>query len=128
MIAYDSSVWIERWRRDAVGEEVDGRVRDLGGDPMRIVVPAPVVFETYRWLMRHVDDERAVAERAMAIERHDVVPVDAWLARRAAITGIATGLAAADATILAATRARHATLLTYDSDFIGIPDVVVLER
>jgi predicted nucleic acid-binding protein len=44
------------------------------------------------------------------------------------LTAAATGLAAADATILTATRSRHATLLTFDSDFAGIPDVVVLER
>ena len=63
----------------------------------------------------------------VTMDRHDHVATDMQLARRTAVTSLTTGLAAADATILAAARSRRAHLLTYDSDFAGIPDVTVLE-
>lgn len=128
MIAYDSSVWIDRWTNPGLGESIDAIVRARGGDPARIVVPATVVYETERWLIRNVEDERLVDTLSALLDRHDHVSIDASLARAAALTSVTTGLAAADATILAATRSRHATLLTFDPDFAGIPDVVVLDR
>ena len=128
MIAFDSSVWIEVWKRAEVRDQIRTIVVERGGDPERIVVPAPVAFETYRWLVRHLDDEDEIDALAGTMDRHDHVAMDMHLARLAAVTSITTGLAAADATILAAARSRHAHLLTYDSDFSGIPDVTVLPR
>lgn len=128
MIALDSSVWIEVWTDDACRARIQSEVLERGGDPARIVVPATVVHETYRWLLRNIDDERIVGLTANALAQHDQVSIDDTLARRAAHTSVTTGLAAADATILAAARSRHATLLTFDSGFEGTPDVVVLER
>lgn len=128
MIALDSSVWIERWRRPALAAKIDAAVIERGGDLHRIVVPATVAFETQRWLIRNVEDERVIDALAALLDRHDRVAIDASLARLGALTSVTTGLAHADAMILAAARSRHATLLTYDSDFEGIPDVVVLQR
>lgn len=128
MIAFDSSVWIEVWRDTDARDRMRTIVLERGGDPERIVVPAPVAFETYRWLVRHLDDEDEIDALAGTMDRHDHVATDMQLARRAAVTSLTTGLAAADATILAAARARRAHLLTYDTDFAGIPDVTVLER
>lgn len=128
MIALDSNVWIERWSTPGAGATIVREVLARGGDPNRIVVPAIVVFETERWLLRNVDDDAAIDELSAMLATHDLVPVDDTLARHAALVSVSTRLAAADATILAATRSRNATLLTYDADFAGIPDVVVLER
>ena len=127
-IALDSSVWIETWKSSRAAQAVLEQVEQLGGDPDRFVVPATVVHETYRWLLRNEEQDQRVAEHAAVLEPHDHVSIDAHLARRAAVTSVTTGLAHADATILAATRSRHAHLLTYDSDFEGIPDVTVLAR
>lgn len=126
MIALDSSVWIQTWKREEVAARVRGEILARGGDPERVVVPATVAFETYRWLIRHLDDEDRIDAIASSLDRHDRVAIDPDVARRAALTSVTTGLAAADATILAASRARHATLLTFDADFAGIGDVVVL--
>ncbi len=128
MIALDSSVWIEMWLDDGCRDTIRAQIAERGGDPGRIVVPATVVHETYRWLLRNIPDERIVFETANGLAQHDQVAIDLTVARRAAFTSIATGLAAADATILAAARSRHAHLLTFDSDFEGIPDVTVLSR
>jgi predicted nucleic acid-binding protein len=128
VIALDSSAWIEAWERPEARAKILAAIVEHGGDPSRIVVPATVVFETYRWLLRHHDDEDEIDTLAASLEQQDHVAIDHDLARRAAVTSITTGLAAADATILAAARSRHAMLLTYDADFAGIPDVVVLER
>lgn len=128
MITLDSSVWIERWAHPTIGERIVREIVSRGGDPDRIIVPATVVFETERWLLRRLDDELLIDEYSAMLANHDVVPLDDSLARFAALTSVTTGLAAADATILAATRSRRATLLTFDADFAGIPDVVVLER
>jgi predicted nucleic acid-binding protein len=128
VIALDSSVWIEMWRSDDVRQQVRREIERRQGDPARIVVPATVAYETHRWLIRSYDDEDVIDSIAGSMDRHDHVAIDSTLARRAAVTSVTTGLAAADATILAAARSRHAHLLTFDSDFEGIPDVTVLPR
>jgi predicted nucleic acid-binding protein len=128
VIALDSSAWIERWVRPGASERILREIRGRGGDPARLVVPATVVFETERWLIRSLESEQLVDEYSAMLSQHDLVPIDDTLARYAALTSVATGLAHADAMILAAARSRHATLLTFDTDFAGIPDVVVLDR
>lgn len=128
MIALDSSVWIEMWKDGRVRDRVEAEVRGRGGDPDRVIVPATVAFETQRWLIREFDDEDLIDTIAGSMDRHQQVVIDARLARHAALTAITTGLAHADATILASARSRRAHLLTYDTDFAGIPDVTVLER
>ncbi|MCW2920272.1 MAG: hypothetical protein JWL76_146 [Thermoleophilia bacterium] len=127
-VALDSSVWIEVWKRPQARELVDATVAELGGDGTRLVVPAPVVFETQRWLIRNVEDERVIDGLAALVDEHEQVPIDASIARLAALTSVTTGLAHADATILAAARSRHVPLLTFDRDFDGIPDVTLLPR
>ena len=128
MIAFDSSVWIELWRDPACLGQVRAAAREHGGDPDQVIVPATAAYETQRWLIRNVDGEALIAALSATMDEHLHVGIDVELARRAAVVSIATGLAAADATILAAARSRQATLLTFDADFAGIPDVIVLER
>jgi predicted nucleic acid-binding protein len=127
-VALDSSVWIELWKRPDARERIDAAIEHHGGDVTRIVVPSTVVFETQRWLIRHVEQEHVIDGLAALVDEHELVPVDASIARLAALTSVTTGLAHADATILAATRSRHAHLLTFDADFAGLPDVTVLEH
>ena len=128
MIVLDSSVWIEGWKDASSVEVVDAQIHRLGGDPEQLLVPVTVVYETTRWLIRNLDHESDVAEHAASLDRHESIPIDAVLARGAALISVTTGLAAADATILAAARSRHAHLLTNDEDFAGIPNVTVVER
>ncbi len=128
MIALDSSVWIESWFDDAARARVGREIRRLGGDPEQVVVPVTVIYETCRWLIRHLGDEDVIDTLMASLRQHDLVGIDDRVAQRAALTSITTGLAHADAMILAAARTRHATLLTFDTDFEGIADVVVLPR
>lgn len=128
MIGLDSSVWIEFFKAPDLWPSLEREVLDRGGDPERLVVPATVAFETQRWLIRTVEDEGIVDALSALLDQHDQVAIDARIARRAALTSITTGLAAADATILAATRSRFATLLTFDRDFEGLEGAVVLDR
>ncbi len=128
MIALDTSVWVELWERPGSYDEVAAAIRDNGGDPERVVVPTTVIFETYRWMIRNGEPEDQMDLLAGSMNEHEVVDLDSRLARTAAFTSVTTGLAAADATILATARSRRARLLTYDGDFAGIPDVTVLTR
>lgn len=128
MIALDSSAWIEAWAVDGALARIRSEIEARGGDVNRIVVPATVVFEVCKYLIRQLDDEDEIAALMSSLEQHDRVAIDHSLAQRAALTSVTTGLAHADAMILAAARSRHATLLTFDADFAGIPDAVVLER
>ncbi len=128
MIALDTSVWIELWEQPWRYDEVASAIRSHDGDPDRVVVPATVIFESYRWMIRNGETEDQMDLLAGSMSEHEVVELDARLARTAAFMSITTGLAAADATILATARSRHAHLLTYDTDFAGIPDVTVLSR
>jgi uncharacterized protein len=128
VIVLDSSVWIERWRRPDARAGVDAALQALGMSEDPLLVPATVVFETRRWLIRNVDDVQRVDAISALLDAYESVPMDASIARLAALTSVTTGLAHADATILASARSRHATLLTYDTDFAGIADVLVLDH
>jgi predicted nucleic acid-binding protein len=127
-VVLDSSAWIERWKRPELHRRIDDAIAQHAAADELLLVPATVVFETQRWLVRNVEQEHLVNGLAALVDQHELVPIDAHLARLAALTSVTTGLAHADATILAAARSRRAHLLTFDEDFAGIPDVTVLER
>jgi predicted nucleic acid-binding protein len=88
----------------------------------RILVPAVVEYEVHRWALREVGEERA-DEFAAAMSRHEAVPLDAALARRAAELGHAHKLAACDALVYAAAEGRGVVLVTADPDLQGLPGV-----
>lgn len=125
-VCLDTSCWIERFQFESAQRDQDTLLRNLGvTDP--VVVPATVLFEVRRWGRRSGFPEHVVETMTMTVESMDFVAMDATIASRTADTTITSGLAFADASILATARYRFATLLTYDQDFTGLPGVIVLD-
>lgn len=124
-IVLDSTCWIAWLTNDPRADQVDSFLATL--DPtVRQVVPATVVYEVYRWILRNVDDSRVANNTMASLMEMGVVPVDESVAQSAAQISVVTGLAHADATILAASRSSRALLLTLDADFAGLPGAHVL--
>ena len=83
------------------------------------------MYEVYKVVRRDLSEERALAAVA-ALRRATIVPVDESLALEAADVALERGLAMADAIVFATAQRHGATLVTGDSDFDGLPDVVLI--
>lgn len=83
------------------------------------------VYEVYKVIRRDLSEERAI-EAVSALRRATIAPVDESLALEAADLSLAHGLAMADSLVYATARRYHATLVTGDADFEGLPDTVVI--
>lgn len=90
-----------------------------------LVVSAIEIYEVYKVIRRDFSEERAVAAVA-AMQRAEVVPLDASLALEAADVSLANGLAMADAIVYATARRMGARLVTADADFECLPEAIVL--
>ena len=83
------------------------------------------MYEVYKVVRRDLSEERALAAVA-ALRRATIIPVDESLALEAADVALERGLAMADAIVFATAQRHGATLVTGDSDFDGLPDVVLI--
>jgi predicted nucleic acid-binding protein len=116
--AIDSSVWLEYFAAGPLANELE---RELTNRE-RLITPAVVVYEVYRWLLAHRTEEDA-AFGAGLLQQTRVVPLDEPLARQAAEIAVDRKLAMADALIYATAVANDATLVTCDAHFAGLPGV-----
>jgi len=119
----DSSGWIEylggRPNADRFATYLEGR------EPL--VVSAIEIYEVYKVIRRDFSEERAV-EAVAAMQRAQVVPLDASLALEAADISLAHGLAMADAIVYATAQRSGAELVTGAADFDGLPGAVVIRQ
>jgi predicted nucleic acid-binding protein len=76
-------------------------------------------------IRRDLSEERAI-EAVAALRRATVVPIDEGLALDAADLALKHGLALADSVICATARRHGATIVTADTDFEGLANVVLL--
>ncbi len=118
----DASVWIEHLTDGALA----ARCATYLTDERRIITPIQVLYEVYRWTLRHVG-ERAAMEVVGHMECTRFVPADATTAVAAVQLGADHGLAAADAMVYATARLQRCELVTADTDFRGLPGVTLLE-
>jgi len=119
----DSSAWIE-WLIDSpLGQLL---AREL---PQRhqCLVPTMVQLEMSKWLAREKGESDA--DRFIAFTRTCVViDLDTSIALRAATLSMEHRLATADAVIYASAMEHGADVLTCDSHFEGLPNVVFLSK
>lgn len=117
----DSSVWITFFE--------EGRV-DLGEylqRPGGALVPTLVIHEVYRQLLKKLDEKEALYYVAQMEEGNPVVLLDQEIALMAAEIRHRQKLGMADAVLYATTLIHEATLVTFDNDFRGLPQCVVLK-
>jgi len=123
MKVIDSSGWLEFF---ANGPLADDYIVHLAV-PAEILTPSVVVYEIYKKIKHDWAVEEALVAVAQ-LERTRVVPLSPALALTAADFSLTYKLAMADAIVYATARAHFAELYTSDSDFIGLPEVVYLQK
>jgi predicted nucleic acid-binding protein len=119
MRVVDTSAWIEFLIDSPLGQRFSAHMLD----PAEIIVPTIVQLELAKWLAREVgEDEReaVLADMTQCL----VVDLDTSIALRAAEISRERRLATADAIVYATALAHDAELLTSDSHFKDLPDVI----
>lgn len=123
MRVVDTSAWIE-W---LVGSKVGGRVQRELPDNDRWIVPTIVQYELARWTSRELPEEAAAIVMAFS-GRLVVQPLDSLLATTAADLAQRHRLSVADAIIYATGVQLGADLLTCDTHFANLPNVVYFKK
>lgn len=122
MHVVDSSIWLEVVTDGALADACLPRLSDLA----EVVTPTLVLMEVYGVLRRR-DEERAAMRVVAEMEHTRLVPVDSVVAITAAELSMDHRLAAADSIVYATARLNRCELVTADTDFRGLPGVVLIE-
>jgi predicted nucleic acid-binding protein len=122
-LVVDSSGWIEFFTGGPSAEAFASAIEAVE----ELLVPSLSLLEVFRWVLRQHGEGPALQAVAL-MQRGRVVDLGADLALRAAQLGLEHRLPLADSVILATARAHGARLLTMDSDFQGLMDVVLVPR
>ena len=120
----DSSGWIEYFADGPNASFFEAAIQDADS----LVVPAITLYEVFKRLLREPDGESLGLRVVAAMQRGNVVELDAELALEAARIAYERRLAMADSVILATAYQHGATVLTQDSDFEGIRRVKYVEK
>lgn len=107
----------------ALAEEYASRLRQ----PAEVITPTIVMYEVYKHA-RRLRSEEAAVDAVAAMQKTRVVPLTDELALVAADLSLAHKLPMADAIVLATARAHDAEVVTSDSDFAALPDVVYIAK
>jgi predicted nucleic acid-binding protein len=114
----DSSGWLEYFMNGTTAE----RYASFLEKPETIFTPTIVLYEVYKKLKRQLGEEEALLGAAQ-IEKTHMVGFSEAIAYRAADLSLQYKLAMADAIVYATADHCHATLVTSDADFKGLPGV-----
>ena len=118
MNVVDSSAWIEYFTDGPNAGFFAGAIEDVE----KLLVPALVIYEVFKWISRERGEAQAV--KAVAhMQQGEVVDLDAKLAAYAARLSLQTKLPMADSIVYATARIHEAILWTQDDDFEGLDDV-----
>jgi predicted nucleic acid-binding protein len=122
-VVVDSSGWIE-YLGDGPKAAAFARYLD---DPEHVLLPATVVYEVYRQLLRKCGSHMAEGFLAAALGFGDrLISLDIPIAELAARVSLEKNLSMSEAIIYASARQRRASLVTLDSHFDGLPYVTIL--
>ena len=123
MNVVDSSAWLEYFG-DGPNAAVFAEAIESPGE---LAVPTLTLFEVFKRTHQLTDESTALEAIAVMLQGR-VVDLTATLAIDAARLSLDTGLAMADAIILATARAEDAVLWTQDSHFEGLENVEFHEK
>jgi predicted nucleic acid-binding protein len=118
MNVVDSSAWLEYFGDGPNASEFAPAIENLD----ELVVPALALYEVFK-RTHQIADESVALDAAAVMMQGKVVELDAMLALDAARLSLDTGLAMADAVILATAHADGAVLWTQDAHFDGLESV-----
>ncbi len=123
MSLVDTCGWIE-WLTDGV---LSDNFAPYFAAPDTLLTPTLVQFELYKWTRRNSDTETALEVMALT-EQTRVVPLSTAIALQAADLTMEYRLSFPDAIIYACARFHQTPLITSDSHFEGLPDVVYFRK
>lgn len=118
MNVVDSSAWLEYFG-DGPNAQFFAKAIEK---PDELVVPSLTLFEVFKRTLQLTDETTALNAVAVMMQGR-VVDLSASLAIESARLSSETGLAMADAIILATARSERAVLWTQDSHFDGLENV-----
>jgi predicted nucleic acid-binding protein len=119
----DTSIWIGWLVGSALGKRLAKQIPEKSD----CFVPTIVQLELAKWLTREVSEDES--DRVIAyMQKCVVVPLDTELALLAAELHRSHKLATADAIVYATARTRGIPLLTSDTHFDGLPDVILFAK
>ncbi len=118
MNVVDSSAWLEYFGDGPNAEEFASAIEDTE----RLIVPTLIVFEVFKRTAQ-IADETAALDAVGVMMQGTVVELSASLSLDAARLSLESGLAMADAIILATARLHEAVLWTQDAHFDGMGGV-----
>jgi len=123
MIILDSSCWLEYFLDGKGAKQYASNIENNG----KIIVPAIVLHEVFKVVMRASNEDSALAAAAV-LQQFSVIPIDENIAMYSAKLGQEHHLAMADSMILATAQIHHAILWTQDNDFKNLPSVKYFEK
>lgn len=123
MNVVDSSAWLEYFGDGPNAAQFSGVIEA----PNELVVPSLTLFEVFTRACQ-LTDEATALEAVSVMLQGRIVELSATLSIDAARLSLATGLAMADATILASARSEDAVLWTQDAHFRELGGVEFRER
>lgn len=119
----DSSAWLEYFADGPNAADFATAIESTA----ELVVPSLTLFEVFKRTCQIADETTALAVVAIMLQGR-IVDLTASLAVQAARVSLETGLAMADAIILATAREHEATLWTQDAHFRGLGNVEYREK
>jgi len=123
MILVDTCGWIE-WLTDG---ELSEQYVPYFKQVDTMIVPTSVQFELYKWVVRKKNIHQALESIALT-EQANVILLTTPIALLAADLSVENKLSFADSIIYASAQFHEATLITSDSHFEGLLDVVYFEK
>ncbi|MFA5843505.1 MAG: type II toxin-antitoxin system VapC family toxin [Coriobacteriia bacterium] len=118
MNVVDSSAWLEYFGDGPNASEFSGAIEA----PDEMVVPSLTLFEVFKRTCQLKGEATALEAMGVMLQGR-VVELSVTLSIDAARLSLGTGLAMADAIILATARAEEAVLWTQDAHFEGLANV-----
>lgn len=118
MNVVDSSAWLEYFGDGPNAREFAAAIESNGD----LVVPSLTIFEVFK-RTHQISDETTALDAVALMMQGRVVDLTSALALAAATLSLESGLAMADAIILATARAEDAVLWTQDAHFDGLDGV-----
>ncbi len=123
MILVDSSGWLEFFTDGPLAEAYSQHLKHLDS----VVTPTIVLYEVYKIIKRHHNEEEALAATAQMSKTH-IAPLTDTIALQAADVSLSYHLAMADAIVYATAVNQQAKLITSDSDLAPLPGVMYLKK
>lgn len=121
MILVDSSGWIEYFSEGSHAEQFARHLKDLS----QVITPTIVLYEVYKKLKKGRSEQESL-EAVAQMSKTQIVELTDSIALSAADVSLEHNLPMADAIVYATALEWDCKIVTMDTDFIKIPQSIVI--